>query len=662
MEVEKKNIIELPINTFRVYLDKLRIQLESPIKRKDVLHEISSGCHETARYVFNIVEYVSQFINDAEVSPYTDLDPRLFPYLPYFIMKDVVQITNNNPTLLLDPLNAIRPKPDATIDTFQRLIDFSRDYVVYLNFAPPRAVTGISHHFALYDGRICTAWGDDFNVYYVEKEITADNLMFLMKFEGSLSTDQSRFTELIGKYLLDIENFEYPSIYSTTYIEDPTPNKETKRLIVDKIIPIIAWIFELEDNRREIQFGNNDIHPYYEEINRLILQEWTTIRDVFLNRGVEITSVPSGPNEVLFEKEREELVPVKTNMYGAYRFDDQERKDILTELLESYGITPENDVDNDEEGFKNYENIIEQIGDLYVNGVQGNTHQLYYLVLNKHAIEERERALELYRIQTSRNLTRNELEELEQNAFYKRYKLTLAECASGQVVTALMYSNEPQSSLRSSYAQTYNQTVWNQMFDIINDFTMVRGMIPISRENPLRTPYGERLNQLLTKPMNTQYSTLMIDYDDNVDIIIQKLNESYREMGLFEPGDRPIVMPHDDDSCYKCIGSGCIKPMKKEGKPSKLKKKESPPTILPPVPPPPLMLPPVNQLVSDIPPTFSMGISSSLPRRPVTRSVTRSLSKSSKGGTRRRRTKQKRTKRIKRTKRMKRKNTRKHFP
>ena len=654
MELVRIPPIELPIDTFRIYLDKLRILLENPISRENVLHPISSGCHETARLIFNIVEYITQWINDPDTSSEFSMDKRLLPYLPFFIAKDVTNLTSNNYTFLRNYNYAIRPKPDTTIHTFERLIEFSREYVVHFTFSGIED-PAVTHYFSLYNGKICSAWGSEFYVFYVEKEITADDLMFFMKFnpDSTSKAEKLRFRTLVGKYLLDIENFHYYTLNDITYINDERYTERTN-LLVNKIFPIISWIFELDDNLI-LKGIEPPPPPYYEEINRLILDEWPKIRPIFLKRGITVPenpmdTNPMGPNQVLFETEREGLVPKNIK---DFKYEEEiERKKILNELLSSFLSY----IDRNDASYIDINNadLIEDIESLYIDGVEDGTHQLYGIMLDKRSVEDREIALVLNKKKENGTITPEELHQLNNNSFYNRYNTVVDENSLGQVISIIMYEDAPETALYKPYRRRdYNKTTWNKMFDIIDNFTMIPGISSISRDNPLITAYGERMSQLSRITFMSEYYDVMEKYNNNVELIIQKLNEAYRAMGLFEPGEHPILMPNED---------ACVGPIHEEENPSKLKKVEH----NPPVPPPP----PANQLVSASPMSFSMGAPSS-PRRPVTRSVTRSFfmgdpssprrpvtrsSKPSKGGTRRRRsrrTKQKRKRRTRRTKKRK---------
>ncbi len=576
----KEPIIEMPIDNLVPYLNKTRIDIKKPISRKDLQHEVICGCHDVAVLIFSLILYISQVINNKSISPYVDMNERLIPYLPYFVIKDVSEI-HSNIFMVNDNHWSIRPKPTSTIDVFERLIEFSREQVVYFNLSQIGA-NSISHHFCLYNGKICSAWGGPFNVYYVEKEITPDDLMFFMKFNESYSSPEEkyRFKQFVSKYLLDIENFDYPLIHELTHVDDPTPDRKTKRLITEKIIPIISWIFEDFDRIEEDDI-EGELQNDYVDINRLILNEWDKIKKIFSKYKVPVKKI-GNPEQVIFKEERIQLLdkirdildaqlnrPEEEGGEGRSVYEDEIRNKVFDEILGYYRITPENDVDNS----KNYREIIEYIKDLYNDGINYGIYQLESILINNRTRIAKPEALELYGIQ---NRTTEQETRLRNNLFFQRYESVLNSQVKEQVISCILYNDEqPKYLFNNTSIKNYNKTMWVKMFDIINEFTPISSG-SISPDTPMLTVYGQRLRPLLEMG-NNEYLRLMTEFGGNVDLIVTKLNESYRSMELPVPGepyrpDPPLLISNTE--CTECIPPE--KPFKSKNKVSRKKSTEPP--------------------------------------------------------------------------------------
>lgn len=620
MEVATDQLVRLPVDNFRIYLEKVRMNLENPMLRSEVLNPVREGCYDSAIAILTTIVYISEFVNNKD-SVYQTMDPRLNPYLPYFVAKDVWYV-QSKPFIGRTNEASIRPNENATLETFNRLMEFSKDNVVYLTLSLHGSDMA-THHFGLYNGKICSSWGEDFNVYYIEKEISAEDLMFFMKFSGGGSSeDQVRFRNLIGKYLLDMESFEYPSLLQITNISDPTPDKETKTLIVDKILPIMGWIYELEDKRF---YGNPACIPeYYKDINELVLKEWNTIVDLFLNRGVEITSVRPGPDEVMYRTERDALNPKEWASEPQRNYN--ERIEILTELLNLFGINEENDVDDGEEGFKNYKGIIEKMKDLYINGLDNNTHELFNIQKIKRLRSERPRALELYKKQELETIAQPEIQELKDNFFYQIYNRVVDSNSRGQIITCILYSSYEPTNL---YNPEYNEKMWGEMFDIITDFTLPEYVTSISKEVPMITAYGQKMSQL-TMSFHNEYESVLEIYGEDIEMIISKLNGAYRAMELPIPGEpvtgieRPLIITNTE--CKECSGSSCVLP-----------RSSLPPPPLPPLPPHPSLSTSSSPRIAELKKRKSNEIQNK-PVGMITRSMSKKMATSKTGGRTKRRT------------------------
>jgi hypothetical protein len=590
--------------------------------------------------------YITEFINDPEKFPYKGIDSRLLPYLPYFITKDCQLILfNNKPqnNLTSLPNYYIRPKPSTKRETVENLIRYSMKYPVYLQMTPGRH--HVTHHFVLYNGKICSTWGGGyFYVYYNELEITADDLWFLMKFNNDTNEgDFKRYKRLVENYLLNIELFGYAQVYKTVNL----PDEELVDLFSEKINPIMSLIYLEKDNSpEEIAFLQEDA-----SINSLLEREQDNIRKLYSNFGIELGSVRD-----VFDRDKNRQIHSIANRMKynrdsdteddedgdgnemSYEEEEEEREDgeennnletrryVLNKLLNVYGITEKK--------------TINKIFDEYIEGIENGVLNLSKIKKREQMMNEKEEAVMLYNQLHEGRLTKQQKtrveRQLQENQFYREYDELSTSIARGNIIGCVLYSNVRDTNTRFLYFRSieYNYNQWEELLasEIIQDFSYI-GVTGIPEYIPVTTngEYYGYIESYIDDNSPNEYNKLMQAYNNNVPLIVEKLNTAYREMGLLRPVEQPILMQNTE--CLNSCEVPSQKSIAKEKSPRKLKKMEtiisSP--IEPPAPAP---------FVSQVPQTFSVGTFVTT-RRPVTRSMARV----SKGITKRRRKNRRKTKR-----------------